>query len=762
MEIQIGSLRLANGGRRPMAEKPEAKLDEKAKVRSKADLFSAFGVEITEEGALSYADYREMMRDAQVKAAVMFKILARLSSGWDISPASKDPADLEVARFVEDNLARMKGTATGFLRRTMLAMAYGQTIHEMVLHVPEEGEWKDKVCIKEFKWKRPENYRCMTDDFGNLTKLQQKAGNDWTDLDPLYFIIWCWDHEGDFKGKSDLRPAYRWFKGKELLDLVWNVYLEKYATPTPVGKFPPGAKDPEKDEVLGFLMHLHHKKAAVVPKNWEVDLLESKRTGGDYHQKMQYCDRMIARTMLLPTLVVDEGDKGAYALGQQHADNFTWVLEALGDEVAEEIMLEQVIRPLVDWNFTVEDYPTFKWRGFNTVDLEKMAIALEKLVGTGVIGPQEEWIREKLEVPAADPNADQGAGPTKGAGSGDDDGQGGRQQKRAGSGEGEDGGKAEFRSGAARKHDWRAIKARTIAIEDRAVGEIATATESMFAKLKLTIKRKQLVENRDLAGVRALKMPGIGLVRNSLETAFGHQIHWGAKDALDEVKAGLAVTGKKLPPLPDTMAINLAAWHPEEWEPTPESLLSSAEIIAHWEGKVPIQKALMTEYSREAFTMAGAYQDNLLSGSQQILGKGIRRGASYQQMEAELAAFFRPYMEIEGAIDPALASPYRIETIVRTTMSEAYNTGRMNLYKHPDVGNMIVAYEYSAVMDDRTTPFCTDWDGEVLLANDPRIDQNNPPNHFRCRSVWIPITKGEKFSVTDQPPAATPAQGFSY
>ena len=752
MKLWPDALSFAAGGQKTSP----ADLKEKSLVRGKNDLHAAFDIEFKAEGELDISDYREMMTDTQAKASVMFKILARLSSGWDISPASDDPADVEVAKFIEDNFNRMNGTMTGFLRRSMLSMAYGLTVHEMTLEIAEKGDWAGKVILKEFKWKRPENFKCKTDDFGNLENLQQKDGNDWIDLDPLYFVIWAYDHEGDFKGKSDLRPAYRWTKGKELLDVIWNVYLEKYATPTPIGKFPPGTDEAGKDEVLNFLTNLHLKGAAVVPQKWEVDLLESTRTGGDYEAKMKYNDRMIARTMLLPTLIVDEGDSGAYALGQQHADNFTWVLDALGEELAEEIILEQVIRPLVDWNFEVEDYPRFSWRPFGAVDLDNMTAALERMINADVIDPGEEWIRDSLGFPASgiDPSAEPEAGPGE-----DPPGDGEPAKPDA---DPEDGDQVKFRSPAARKNDAKVIKARNVALEEKAISEIVMATEAMFAKLKLTVKKKRIVEDRDLQAVKKLKLPGIGSIRNTLEQAYGHMIHHGAADALSEVRAGLAVSGRTLQPLPDTMGINLKSWQQDEWDPPEEVKLSSAEIIAHFEGKVPIQKALLSEYAREAFTMANAYQDDLLAGAQRIISKGIRRGASYSQIEGELAAFFRPYMEVEGAMDAALASAYRIETIVRTNMAEAYNSGRMNLFKHPDVGNMIVAYEYSAVMDDRTTPFCADWDGEILLASDPQIDQNNPPNHFRCRSVWIPITKGERFTPTDVPPAATPAQGFMY
>lgn len=744
----------------PGAPRPD--LSEKAAVSASLDLFSRYGIEMKADGELEIADYREMMTDPQIRAAVMFKILARISSGWDIVAASDKPQDVEAKEFVEANLKRMRGTMSGFLRRAMMAMAYGLSVHEMVLEIPDKGPLAGKICLKELKWKRPEHFRLKTDKFGNLIGVQQKLLNQWQDLDPLYFVTWAWDHEGDYQGRSDLTPAYRWFKSKKLIDWVWNVFLEKHATPTPVGKFPPGATSDQKNEVLRFLQDMPVRGAAIVPANWQLDNFESGRTGGDYEQKIKYSDRMIVRSLLLPTLVLDEGDSGAYALGQQHADTFTWVLDAMGEELAEDIMQDQVIRRLCEFNLPdLEELPRFVWRPYDAIDLEKISKALQLLITAKIISPRESWIREKLDLPPADtvdmddPLEDPEPDPAEPKVPDDPKDQ---KDKKAGDQE-----PVNLSARAIRqKHRAPEIKARMTAAEDDVVRQLAASTQSMFSRLIQTLRKTRMVENRDHAAVAAIKLGSVGDIRRALEKGFGDSLHWGVSDAIDEVRRGLESTGRTMPELKPSMGINLRSWVPEPWTAPEEVLLSSAEIIAFWESKVPVQKALLSEYVREAFTMSGVYQDDLLVGAQRIIGKGIRRGAATTQVESELAAYFRPYLEIEGALSPALASAYRIETVVRTAMAEAYNTGRMNLFRDPAVMDFIVAYQYSAVMDNRTTPFCEDWHDAVILANDPALDQITPPNHYRCRSILIPITRGEAFDMPEALPDVRPADGFMF
>jgi SPP1 gp7 family putative phage head morphogenesis protein len=74
---------------------------------------------------------------------------------------------------------------------------------------------------------------------------------------------------------------------------------------------------------------------------------------------------------------------------------------------------------------------------------------------------------------------------------------------------------------------------------------------------------------------------------------------------------------------------------------------------------------------------------------------------------------------------------------------------------------VVVAFQYSAILDDRTRANHAEMDGRIYLINDPIWDTWTPPNGFNCRCVLIPITKYEQFEVSDPPPAdCLPDEGF--
>jgi uncharacterized protein with gpF-like domain len=64
----------------------------------------------------------------------------------------------------------------------------------------------------------------------------------------------------------------------------------------------------------------------------------------------------------------------------------------------------------------------------------------------------------------------------------------------------------------------------------------------------------------------------------------------------------------------------------------------------------------------------------------------------------------------------------------------------------------IAGYEYSAVMDDRTSDICADLDGKFFSVQDANSVQ--PPLHFNCRSQFIPVFVDE---TTDKEISKLPA-----
>lgn len=117
--------------------------------------------------------------------------------------------------------------------------------------------------------------------------------------------------------------------------------------------------------------------------------------------------------------------------------------------------------------------------------------------------------------------------------------------------------------------------------------------------------------------------------------------------------------------------------------------------------------------------------------------------------------------DLLGYDTPEQALNY-LRTTVRTTVAEAMNEARFAEATDPELEGYVVAFEYSAILDENTTEFCRYMDGRIYKADNPVWNTHRPPNHFNCRSVLIPLTKLSQWDGKESdPPELQPADGFT-
>jgi len=91
-------------------------------------------------------------------------------------------------------------------------------------------------------------------------------------------------------------------------------------------------------------------------------------------------------------------------------------------------------------------------------------------------------------------------------------------------------------------------------------------------------------------------------------------------------------------------------------------------------------------------------------------------------------------------------SDWHAETIARTETSKMYNAGRLARWLDPEVNGFVEALQYDAIVDRRTTELCRSLDGKIVsIQRADIIAEYTPPNHFQCRSTWLPVTKYEEW-----------------
>jgi SPP1 gp7 family putative phage head morphogenesis protein len=155
-----------------------------------------------------------------------------------------------------------------------------------------------------------------------------------------------------------------------------------------------------------------------------------------------------------------------------------------------------------------------------------------------------------------------------------------------------------------------------------------------------------------------------------------------------------------------------------------------------------------------AFTVANVAQLEIVTEVWEALDAAIVKGETLKDFRAR----------VEDRLTAAWGSsqPYRVETVFRTNVQHAYSRGRWEQQTDPAVKAIRPFWEYSAILDGRTTEHCRTWDGKILPADDPAWRGHNPPAHHNCRATLVSLTEEQaKARGGAVPPPATPAaEGF--
>jgi phage gp29-like protein len=319
---------------------------------------------------ISLEVYDEMLTDPLIRAALTIKKLGTLAVPWRILPYDESPASRERREFIQYVFAEMTGSPEQILFDAMDALAKGYAVMEKI-YVPDEGRFRGKVRLGSVKPKDPALFGFEVDEFLNLRALTlHLPGEAPRRLPREKFVIYAHNRRyGAPTGESDLKSVYRsWCLKRELIK-QWSAHLEKFASPTVLGKFKRGLPEEAQRELLNALQRIQRQSAVVHPDDIEVRLLEGGSEGrGAYLEAIEYHNREIARAILGGTLTTDDSRKvGSLALGKVHLQVLVMQLAGLRRALAEQVMNEQIIRPLIDINYGGGHYPVF---AFDEPDLD--------------------------------------------------------------------------------------------------------------------------------------------------------------------------------------------------------------------------------------------------------------------------------------------------------------------------------------------------------------------------------------------------------
>ena len=306
-------------------------------------------------GAKGLALYDEIERDNHAYAVLMKRRLELTSREWVVEPASEDQADVEAADFMRDVLERMalERLMEGLLDATLKGFSVAEIV--WMLDRERDAVVPERVLMHDQR-------RFAFDEDWRPRLLTREEGVRGIELPERKFIVHRFGTKpGDPYGRG-LGTRLFWpvlFKREGVA--FWLVFLEKYASPTPVGKVPFGMLEQEQRALLDSLEGLAQRSAITIPMGAELDYLEAKRsTPGTHQEWCRFWDEQMSEAVLGETLSTNIGSIGSQAAAKVHTEGKSIVIDADGDHLADTCN-ETLIAWIHDYNRPNAGRPSIYW-----------------------------------------------------------------------------------------------------------------------------------------------------------------------------------------------------------------------------------------------------------------------------------------------------------------------------------------------------------------------------------------------------------------
>ena len=296
--------------------------------------------------------YELMNLDDACSAALWFLKAGALSDGVQLAPAFSVPAGtevtdpeilrkLELANEIYESCQRVMTALADTIHATLMELLDGLYLGckaaEMVFELTKEGPDANRQvptvfqCVPNWAW----NFRCDTKL--RVQKIRCWTDEGWRDVEREHFAIFTWrPADGDPRGSSIYRPAYRPFERKWAADPSYRKYLDKFGVPSIVLKAGPNAEpevtvDPltgvervrSPQEVLRDAgLAFQNCSILALPNGTEAEILQPPGTGEVFDKLFDRSDREIFRSVIFATRPMQEAKHGSKADTETGMDVF--------------------------------------------------------------------------------------------------------------------------------------------------------------------------------------------------------------------------------------------------------------------------------------------------------------------------------------------------------------------------------------------------------------------------------------------------------
>ena len=604
-------------------------------------------------------------------------------------------------------MEQMKQSWQGLLFNILTMLEFGFSVFE-IIWAPWEYQGKTYLAPK-LQFRQQQSIEDIDAETGFMTQNKRDGSEAKIPFSQLVFFIM--EQEGDdFRGNSILRSAYRnWYYKDKFLN-QWSIAIERNVGGVPVATLPEKYAAQDSPVRKGLERALkdyitHTTQWISIPEGVKLDFVEGKINDQVLTNAINNMDLGIAKSVLVQFLELGTGGNGgAYALSRNLSDIFIQGLQSVVNQV-QTVFDRYVLKPFVEANFGVQDnYPRLKAANLDMARKQANFDNLLKLINTGSIEikrQDEQELRRALDFrPLTDEEMEVEKAPRTIIGGGQFGGSSGNALFREGE---------RFltsRSAVPAFLAGSSVRTRKKQLDDAAAktndfmrGWILEAGE----KLKEDIRRTLGQGNTPAKGLKNIPTPYLSKYTAALKK--------------------------------EIEAMALAGWTDgfAKWErhaaARKQARAALRPLTAQLAEKNGLPSALRAYIDNKSEGLAEDQLVNLRIKAVYTAQKGVNDGLSVEQILADLTDVINDYAVSNKIVQGA-----------DLTAAEAVNTGEQQFYK-TQVADELHAFEFVAVIDDKTTEWCRQCNGHWYTPWGTAYNRVITPCHFGCRSMLEPIWK---------------------
>lgn len=681
--------------------------------------------------------YDEIERDCHAFAVLQKRKMAVVAREWMVDPASQSRLDRKAADLVRAQLLNLATEipddeilpqATGFdaaCLNLLDAILKGYAVGEVMWTTDGKeivaGEIRPKDQRRFAFTKGRQGYKLNLLTWQNLFEGEP--------VPPRKFLVHTFGSKNGSPYGLGLGTRLFWpvfFKRQDIT--FWLTFVDKFASPTPVGKYPGGDIAPtEKAKLLAALQAIAHDTGVIIPEGMNIDFLEAQRSSSidSYEKLARYMDEQMSEAVLGETGSTNQSSGGGSRARDQVGNEIRLEMVKADADLLSGMINSTLVRWITALNIPGANPPKV-WRDCQEPeDLKARGERDKQIVDMGFKPSlryiQEtyggEWVESQSPAQPAQPGQLQPGAPASFA-SCPHCGEVSFARENPGTVEQLAG---QLAIVAAPAMDAMVAKCAEL------VNHAATL-EEVRATLAKPPSPADLEPMTKLAGVLAQYLALANLA--------------GRAEVVDEQSAEFASPFEALFHQPFDQAV--------------KALRDKVNIpTARWDD-------LWQEEHASGFMVAGAIQADLLADLREAVDKAVSEGITLETFRKQFANIVDRYgWSYNGS--EAWRSRVIYETNIRTT----YQAGRWLQLTDPETLSLYpyLEYRHGDSINPRLQHLA--WDGLTLPADDPWWRTHYPPNGWGCKCTVFAAGKrdlaraGKSGPDTAPPTVIDPATGVA-